>query len=344
MDGRTAAAFACGSVGILFLLMSGGLLGRRLRLERRRRRAPLQLPPVLEVHRAPWAELEEWRDGLAIARELEEMAERGGPEVQGSLRAELWSSDPVVRQAAVAALGRLGEQHDWAIDGLIEALAEHRDAPASVAAQLDRLAPRVGMRLEPLLRHPSSVVRFYAVRLLRPYGDLARELVPGSVGDPSPNVRAAALETLAAAAPSGNALRRALDLLDDPHPLVRAQACRTSATVSAQAAAPFVVPLLSDTSWWVREASREALVGAGRSAVDVVVPVLDGPDPNARLGAALVLQDIGVVDDLVADGSDPRLLESIFTAGGKGLRRSAEERASRGLHLGQPTLVPEAIR
>ena len=343
MDGRTAAAFACVGVGVVFLLICGSLLGRRLRLERRRRREPLQLPPVLEVHRAPWAELEEWRDGLAIARELEEMAERGDPGAQAPLREELWSGDPVVRQAAVAALGRLAERHDWAIDGLVEALAEHRDAPASVAAQLDRLAPRVGIRLASLLRHPSDVVRFYAVRLLRPYGDIARDRVPELTGDTSPNVRAAALETLASA-PSGTVLRRALDLLDDPHPLVRAQACRTAGAVSARAAAPFVVALLADASWWVREAAREALVAAGRSAADVVLPVLGAPDPDARLGAALVLQDVGIVDDLVADGGDPRLLASIFAAGGKGMRTAATERAHRGLRLGRPTLVAEAGR
>jgi HEAT repeat protein len=341
MDGRTAAAFACVGVGFLFLLVCGGILGRRLRLERRRRGSPLQLPPVLDVHRAPWADLEEWRDGLAVARELEEAAARGGPDAQVSLREALWSRDPVVRQAAVAALGRLGERHDWAIDGLVEALAEHRDAPASVAAQLDRLAPRVGLRLAPLLRHPRSVVRFYAVRLLRPYGSLARDLVPDLVDDPSPNVRAAALETLASA-PSGNALRRALDQLDDPHPLVRAQACRTSAAVSARAAAPFVAPLLADASWWVREAAREALVAGGRGVTDVVVPVLADPDPNVRLGAALVLQDVGVVDDLVADGDDPVLLGTIFEAGGGGIRTAAAERARRGQRLGRPTLVAEA--
>ena len=64
-----------------------------------------------------------------------------------------------MRIAAITALGGLGERYEWAVDGLIEALAERIEDPVRVAAQLDRLAPRPGSRLAFLLGHPNTVVR-----------------------------------------------------------------------------------------------------------------------------------------------------------------------------------------
>jgi HEAT repeat protein len=339
MDGPTTAAVACAVAGGTWVLLGVALLGRRLRFALRGRGA-VTLPPVSDAHVAPWAAEEEWADGLLRAQWLAAL----GPddaEARTALQRGLRDDDPNVRRAAVTGLGRLADHHEWAIDGLIEALAEHRDAPATIAAQLDRVAPRAGTRLAPLLGHPSSVVRFYAVRLLARCGPVGRRRAVGLVRDPSPNVRAAALETLEVVA-TGDALRGALRLLDDPHPLVRAQACRTAAAISALTAAPFVRPLLADPSWWVRDAARESLVAAGREVAGVVVPALEDADPNVRSGAALVLQDVGVVDSLVADRSDPHLLERIFAAGGTRVRSSAVERARRGLRLGGgPSLVPE---
>jgi len=122
---------------------------------------------------------------------------------------------------------------------------------------------------------------------------------------------------------------------------VRAQAVRTATAVAPLPAASFVVPLLVDRSWWVRNAAREGLVAAGRDVADVLAPALESDDPALRAGAALVMQDIGLVDDLVAD-VDPGHLERILDAGGGRLRRAASERARRGLHLapGAPHVEP----
>ena len=120
----------------------------------------------------------------------------------------------------------------WAIDGLVEALTRGADDAVTVATQLDALAPRAGPPdCQPLLGHPNGVVRFYAVRLLSRYAPLAERHVPAMTTDHSPNVRAAALETLRTVA-SGEALRCALRLLDDPNPLVRAHASRTASTIA----------------------------------------------------------------------------------------------------------------
>jgi HEAT repeat protein len=238
----------------------------------------------------------------------------------------LRSDEREVRIAAITALSGLAREHEWALDGLVEALASEVETPERVATELDRLAPRPATRLVPLLGHPSEVVRFYAVRLLARYDRLARRHVPRMTCDPSANVRAASLEVLGAV-PSGGALRCALRALDDPSPTVRAHAARTVLAI-APAVAPYVVPLLADTSWWVREAAREALVAAGGGASPAVERALRGPDAVLRNGAALVLQDVGLVDQLVAADDDARF-EPILAAGGARLRSAASERATR---------------
>jgi HEAT repeat protein len=251
----------------------------------------------------------------------------------------LRSDEREVRVAAVTALSGLASDHEWALDGLVEALASELETPERVATELDRLAPRPGRRLAPLVGHPSDVVRFYVVRLLGRYPELARRHVAALTADPSPHVRAAALETLRAAG-SADTLRRALEMLSDTQPFVRAQASRTALAIAGVGAASFVAPLLADESWWVREAAREALVGAGPEVATLVLSLVDAGDPALRKGAALVLQDVGAVDALVeAGGGDAGELERIMEAGGGGLRRAAAERARRRREPGMPGMA-----
>jgi hypothetical protein len=257
--------------------------------------------------------------GLAGRRTVEEA------EARALLERGLRSDERDVRVAAVTTLSALAADHEWALDGLVEALASEIETPERVATELDRLAPRPGRRLAPLVGHPSEVVRYYVVRLLGRYPELARRHVAALTADPSPHVRAAALETLRAAG-SADTLRRALEMLSDTQPFVRAQASRTAAAIAGVGAASFVAPLLADESWWVREAAREALVGVGRDVAAVVGPLVDAGDPALRKGAALVLQDVGAVDALM-DGGEADALERIMDAGGGRLRRAAAQRA-----------------
>ncbi len=259
-------------------------------------------------------------------------------ETRALLRSGLRGDDREVRVAAVTVLSGLARGHEWALDGLVEALASELEMPERVATELDRLAPRPGRRLVPLLGHPSEVVRFYVVRLLGRYPDLARRHVPAHTRDASPHVRAAALEALRAAG-STETLRRALELLSDTQPFVRAQACRTAAGIAKLGAATFVAPLLGDESWWVREAAREALVGVGPSVAATVSGLIDHADPTVRKGAALVLQDVGALDAL-GERAETEQLEWILAAGGGRLRRAAAERARRKLDLGRTVATP----
>ena len=222
----------------------------------------------------------------------------------------LQSSEPDVRTASVIALGRLGNRHEWAIDGLIEALTNGCVAPVRVACVLDDLAPRPGTRLVPLLQHPNEAVRFSAVRLLARYPALAVRHMPDATRDAFPQIRAAALEALRTTT-SGEALRCALERLEDPHPLVRAHAIRTAGAAAGARCARFVVPALGDRSWWVRDAARETLSAAGPDVADVVLAALQDDNVDVRGGAALVLQELGVAHEPLVEELD-RPLERIL--------------------------------
>ena len=275
--------------------------------------------------------------GVASDVQDDTLVSRDGPTMRALLERGLRDRDRDVRVAAITSLAALAPSHEWALDGLIEALAGELETPGRVAAELDRLAPRPAGRLVPLLEHPSDVVRFYAVRLLARYPDLARRHVPDVTRDRSPNVRAGALETLRDSG-SAEALRSALVLLRDPQPFVRAHAGRTACAIAGCSAATFVAPLLGDPSWWVREAARESLARLGPDVAPIVSPLLEDDDAAIRAGAALVLQDVGVLDRLAQGGGlathDPGHLERILRAGGPRLRRTASERAGRRVALG----------
>jgi HEAT repeat protein len=250
-------------------------------------------------------------------------------ESREALEQALRSDDAELRRVAILRLGHLGATHDWAIDGLITALTEGADAPARVATWLARLAPRPAHRLVPLLDHPGEAVRFWSVRLIGAYDDLAREHAVRMTRDPCLRVRAASLSTLrATAGPDG--LRSALELLADPSPPVRAHACRAVAAIGGVQLAGLVVPPLGDSSWWVREAARAALRDLGPAVVGFISPGLSSTDAEVRQGIAIVLQDLGVVDSLVQTGHDPKLLRRVFAAGGTGLERAAELRVAAG--------------
>jgi HEAT repeat protein len=329
MDGRSGLVLVCALSGCAWALLCLAVLGGRLRARRR------------QVTREVVADEPEWRvPNDAMDRIGLGDAAANEAETRRLLSKALRSGEPELRLASITVLGRLAYRYEWAIDGLVEALAEGVEDAVRVATQLDRLAPRPGSRLPALLGHPSSVVRFYAVRLLARYGPLASRHVPRMTEDTSSNVRAAALETLRAVS-SGEALRCALRMLEDPNPLVRAHASRTAAAIAPITAAPYVVPLLSDRSWWVREAARESLVAGGGDVTPSVERALHDPDATLRSGAALVLQDLGVLDALVNE-DDLGRLERILDAGGNRLRDAATDRARTGIRLGQaPSLGAE---
>jgi HEAT repeat protein len=325
VDGRAILLVGCTVAGGAWALLVLGVVAARLRPGRL---AAAEALPAIGGWQPPKDPAE--RPAPAPADE---------PDARRVLEQGLRSADQDVRVASIAALGRLGDRHEWAIDYLIEGLTNGVENPVRVATQLDKLAPRPGSRLVPLLDHPAEGVRFYATRLLARYGDLARNHVPDLTRDFSPYVRAAALETLRAVS-SPEALRCSLELLDDPSPRVRAHAGLTASRIAGQTSAPFLAPLLGDESWWVREAARKALATAGPGVAAVVAPLLEHGDPTVRKGAALVLQDVGAVDELVSRGGE---VERTARAGGVRLLDSARRRSSAGGPL-IPSPAPGGLR
>lgn len=139
-------------------------------------------------------------------------------------------------------------------------------------------------------------------------------------------------------------MRCSLRLLDDPSARVRAGACRTAAAIGGTRAAPFLAMRLGDESWWVREAAREALVALGSEVDAFVLPLLEAEDTTLRHGAALVLQDVGALDDLLSEVHRHEEAERILGAGSQRLREAAAERARRGLRLGvRPVISSEPV-
>jgi hypothetical protein len=248
-----------------------------------------------------------WRRVGALRR-LVRANHRAAPAL---LHAGLADPDPGVAAATVRVLGDLG--NDWAIDLLIDALCEGHVPRSRVAAQLDRLAPRPGERLLPLLRDPDPAVRFWGATLLAGYPELGESSLVMLTHDRDANVRAAAVETLGTR--SGDAAESAaLAAIEDPAWFVRVHAARSAGQLLGATAAPTIVRLLADTRWWVRTAAKDALRG-------------NDQDAFARNGAAEVLQDIGFVDALLLERPDSPLLERIYAAGGERMREAARQRA-----------------
>ena len=166
MDGRTGLVVVCLIAGGAWALLVLALLVGRAR--HRRRTRPLAI--VTEVG--------EWKQPPAVT-ELVDLGDTDGRAAEALLYQSLRSDIPELRTASVTALANLADRHDWAVDGLVEALAEASENPVRVAGELDRLAPRPGPRLPPLLGHPNPIVRSYAVRLLSRYPALAEQHVHG---------------------------------------------------------------------------------------------------------------------------------------------------------------------
>jgi HEAT repeat protein len=316
----------------LWALLSLTVLVGRARYDRRLR-IGAEIPSARQVERLlrralgqPRTEWGQWRRIAAMNR-LTRMQHPSTPHV---LYHALWDSDPSAAAAAIRCLGALGDL--WAIELLVAALRGERVARSRVAAQLERLYPSPGYLLLPLLRDSDPAVRFWGATLIGPYEALGEVDLVNMTRDEDPNVRAAAVEALANRHGEEPA-RATIALLDDPVWFVRVHAARAAGQVAGSEAAPGIARLLADERWWVRTAAKDALESLGRDAVSALVPVLTSPDRFARNGAAEVLQDVGLVDQLALEDPRSPLLARIYEAGGPRLREAAEERTARERRL-----------
>jgi HEAT repeat protein len=227
--------------------------------------------------------------------------------------------------AAVAMLGELGDERSSCI--LVRALRGNDFARSRIAAQLDESRAPIPHLLVPLLRDADAQVRYWGVTLLGRYAgrsDIDLEL-GRSATDAAAPVRAAAVESLAARhAPA--ARLTAVALLQDPVWFVRAHAARALRDLAGNNGLA-VAPLLADGSWWVRAAAKETLEARPALALELLRGYLEHDDEFARNGAAEVLQNTGVLDSLLNDGSEiSPAAERILVAGGRRLAATAAAR------------------
>jgi hypothetical protein len=251
--------------------------------------------------------------------------------------------DSDVAAAAVVILNRIGDRR--AAEILISALREGKYSPSRIASQLDHFAVPIDRLLRPLLADPRGQVRFWAVSLLSRYrgaSGLTREIA-ALARDEHPPVRKAVLETLAifdATVVEPIALAH----LTDPVSFVRSRAARALARIGEHDSRPYqridfakhIAPLLGDADWDVRLAAKESLEALGHVVWREVAVQLDSSDRFARNGAAEVLQNLGLLDQVIEDvgrGSTPRaelvnVLERAFHEGGPGLVDAAAARSN----------------
>jgi HEAT repeat protein len=317
---------------VAWVAISVGVVVGRARFERQRHvgRSALSSRKVQRLSRraerparTDWGR---WRRIAALTR----LARMRHPVSPNLLRKALVDPDPEVARAAVRALGLIGDR--WAIELLVGALRDGRAPRSRIAAALERLAPRPGPLLQPLLRDPDPAVRFWGATLIGPYAGRADYDLAALTRDDDANVRAAAVEALANR--DGEAVADAiLALLDDPVWFVRVHAARAAGHVVGAGAARAIADLLGDERWWVRTAAKDALRGIGRAAIPALAAMLTSEDRFARNGAAEVLQDVGLVDHLALYDPESPLLHRIYSAGGPRLRQAAESRVARTREL-----------
>jgi HEAT repeat protein len=275
----------------------------------------------------PHTELGKWRRIVA----LRELARIRHPACRTLLPAALTDTDDDVVGAAVRSLGDVDD--GWAAGLLLGALRDGSHPRSRVASQLEHFAPRLLDELVELLDDEDAPVRYWAATLLARYEAAPVGHLVERVGDTDPNVRAVCIETLGVLKAKA-ARPRVVAALNDEEWIVRLHACRALGRMGIKADAAKMTRLLGDTEWWVRSAAKDALRALAPRSLPAVRAALDDPDEFARNGAAEILQDVGLVDELMESGADPALLERILRAGGPRLRSTAIDRDADVEHSG----------
>lgn len=160
----------------------------------------------------------------------------------------------------------------------------HPSATPALRAALDDTDPRIRL----------AVVG--AIRGMQPPPADARSAIAGRLGDPDPEVRTQAADTLGHFGPA--AVADIVGAFDDDEPSVRASAASALRLIGppARAAAPALVTRLGDPAPAVRLNAAAALAAVGaddRASVDALAAALGDADHTVRWGSALALGRLG---------------------------------------------------
>jgi HEAT repeat protein len=242
-------------------------------------------------------------DGLVRARAVEALA-ASGRLAQAERDRALADDDAIVRVAAVRAL-----EDGRPPNALL------RDADPSVAAAaavrlLDGDAAEAIGTLERLLSHEDPQVRLETVRSIRDAPSRHVALLVGArLDDPSPGVRAAALEVLAAADPA-EARDAALAALTSQDPVVRGAALGALDRLDPASARDGIEPVARA---WAELATRDGSTAASIDASDETASLLrDALLARARGRALVALSATSVV---TADRTAVRLALEVLEEG-----------------------------
>lgn len=282
---------------------------------------------VLRQASTPTGRFLKWRRLAALSV----LAQLRHARVHDLLDAAVREPDPDVAGASVVLLGRLRDRRAASI--LIDLLRRRKPSASRIATQLESFPQETAAQLVPLLRDALPHARYWAACLLSRYPSalgLDASLAP-LCHDVDPSVRKSAVQTLGTIG-GPLAVGAAAGLLDDPVPYVRAHAARALGRLGSAEHASRVASLLADRDFWARLAAKEALVAMGTRARPAVIVQLDSADGFARNGAAEVLQNMGVLDELIAeaartaDAGSLDVLEKSLRAGGRGMLDTAMAR------------------
>jgi HEAT repeat protein len=252
-----------------------------------------------------------WRRRLSRRLDaLEALARARLPQSVEPLLELLDDREPAIRLMALRSVARSlarmpeGPLRDRAVVGFAEAVMTAR-LPAGAVEESLLLLEGASVQVLSLLLAASHDAPLLA-RAIDAAGRLKLlelgEAVAAHCDHPEPEVRAAALRTLGRLGflpPAGEA--GVVASLNDPTEFVRVQACRTAMLLPPETARPALWELLGDSSWWVRRASAQALLGLGPDGPGHLRSAATGhPDRFARHMAVQVLLDAGRLDPELA--------------------------------------------
>lgn len=222
------------------------------------------------------------------------MQERAVP----ALLKTLETGDPASRHRAAQVLGRIGPGAAKAVPMLVDR-ARGEPGEAAYPAALAQIGPAAMRPLLDALAAPGAQPE-WIFRTLREMGSPALGVLGDALSAPQPAVRAGAARALGSlpldAAPA--IVTRLGALSADPDPEVRAAALRTLATVRAQrdTIIPKLEAALQDPAGPVRRAAAGGLTSfgaVGKIGVPGLLDLLEDPDIATRRAAVLALAELG---------------------------------------------------
>lgn len=232
-----------------------------------------------------------------------------GDEFLQNLLSQLASHHPLLRLEAAAQLGRLGDPR--AVPALVDHLADpDGEVRASVMQALAGIRGReVAARLVPLLSVEQVGLRNMAMELLRRIGQDAPDLILALLEEDDRDLRIFAADIVGNVGSPGVG-RALIRTLGDPDPNVRAAAAISLGRRRESQAVPALVKALADEQW-VRFAAIEALAAIGDpAALEPLLAVMREEDELAQASIASALGSF--VDPRAAE----RLLKALRSAQG----------------------------